>query len=109
MKKNILFHKFLTLISVVMLLSCFGLNVNNNKVATTTILLTNLTCIDCDDEVNNIIRSIEEIEYYELWINNEKTMILLNIEYNYKKITINQINTMITSYGYRVEVLNNKE
>ena len=107
MKKNILFHKFLTLISVVMLLSCFGLNENNNKVAT--ILLTNLTCIDCDDEVNNIIQSIEEIEYYELWINNEKTIILLNIEYNYKKITISQINTMITSYGYSIELLNNKE
>ena len=107
MKKNILFHKLLTLISVVMLLSCFGLDEKNNKMAT--ILLTNLTCIDCDSEVNEIIQSIEEIEYYELWINNEKTTILLNIEYNYKKITINQINTMITSYGYRVELLNNKK
>ena len=104
-KKNILFHKLLTLISVVMLLSCFGLDEKNNKMAT--ILLTNLTCIDCDSEVNKIIQSIEEIEYYELWINNGKTTILLNIEYNYKKITINQINTMIASHGYRVELLNN--
>ena len=40
MKKNILFHKLLTLISVVMLLSCFGLDEKNNKMAT--ILLTNL-------------------------------------------------------------------
>ena len=107
MKKNILFHKLLTLISVVMLLSCFGLDEKNNKMAT--ILLTNLTCIDCDSEVNKIIQSIEEIEYYELWINNEKTTILLNVEYNYKKTTINQINTMIASYGYSVELINNKE
>ncbi|SVD73439.1 uncharacterized protein METZ01_LOCUS426293, partial [marine metagenome] len=28
MKKNILFHKLLTLISVIMLLSCFGLDQN---------------------------------------------------------------------------------
>ena len=90
-----------------MLLSCFGLDEKNNKMAT--ILLTNLTCIDCDSEVNKIIQSIEEIEYYELWINNGKTTILLNIEYNYKKITIDQINTMIASHGYRVELLNNNE
>ena len=107
MKKNILFHKLLTLISVVMLLSCFGLDEKNNKMAT--ILLTNLTCTDCDSEVNEIIQSIEEIEYYELWINNEKTTILLNIEYNDKETTIDQINTMIASHGYRVELLNNKE
>ena len=61
MKKNILFHKLLTLISVVMLLSCFGLDEKNNKMAT--ILLTNLTCTDCDSEVNEIIQSIEAIEY----------------------------------------------
>ena len=107
MKINILFHKLLTLISVVMLLSCFGLDEKNNKMAT--ILLTNLTCTDCDSEVNKIIQSIEEIEYYELWINNERTTILLNIEYNYKNTTIDQINTMIASHGYRVELLNNKE
>ena len=90
-----------------MLLSCFGLDEKNNKMAT--ILLTNLTCIDCDSEVNKIIQSIEEIEYYELWINNEKTTVILNIEYNYKKTTIDQINTMIASHGYGVELLNNKE
>ena len=90
-----------------MLLSCFGLDEKNNKMAT--ILLTNLTCTDCDSEVNEIIQSIEEIEYYELWINNEKTTILLNIEYNDKETTIDQINTMIASHGYRVELLNNKE
>ena len=90
-----------------MLLSCFGLDEKNNKMAT--ILLTNLTCTDCDSEVNKIIQSIEEIEYYELWINNDKTTVILNIEYNYKKTTINQINTMIASHGYRVELLNNKE
>ena len=89
-----------------MLLSCFGLDEKDNKMAT--ILLTNLTCIDCDSEVNEIIQSIEEIEYYELWINNERTTILLNIEYNYKKTTIGQINTMITSHGYNAELLNNK-
>ena len=72
MKKNILFHKFLTFISVFMLLSCFALDANNKM---STILLTNLTCTDCDGEVNEIIQSIEEIEYYELWINNEKTII----------------------------------
>ena len=107
MKKNILLHKLLALISIVMLLSCFGLDEKNNKMAT--ILLTNLTCTDCDSEVNEIIQSIEEIEYYELWINNEKTTILLNIEYNDKETTIDQINTMIASHGYRVELLNNKE
>ena len=89
-----------------MLLSCFGLD-ENNKMAT--ILLTNLTCTDCDSEVNKIIQSIEEIEYYELWINNGKTTILLNIEYNYKKTNINQINSMIASHGYRVELLNDKK
>jgi copper chaperone CopZ len=108
MKKNILSHKLLTLISVIFLLSCFGLD-GNNKNHMATILLTNLTCIDCDSEVNNIIQSIEEIEYYELWINNEKTTILLNIEYDYNKTTIEQINLIITSYGYRVELLNNKQ
>ena len=61
-----------------MLLSCFGLDEKNNKMAT--ILLANLTCTDCNSEVNKIIQSIEEIEYYELWINNGATIILLNIE-----------------------------
>ena len=88
-----------------MLLSCFGLDEKNNKMAT--ILLTNLTCTDCDSEVNEIIQSIEEIEYYELWINNEKTVVLLNIEYDDKKTTIEQINIIITSHGYRAELLNN--
>jgi len=107
MREKNLFHKLLTLMSVILLLSCFGLDENNNnKMAT--ILLTNLTCIDCDSEVNNIIQSIEEIEYYELWINNEKTTILLNIKYNYKRTTIDQINLIITSYGYRAELLSNK-
>ena len=109
MKKNILFHKLLTLISVVMLLSCFGLNEKNNKMATILLTNINLTCTDCNSEVNKIIQSIEEIEYYELWINNEKTTILLNIEYDYKKITMDQINTIITSHGYSMELLNNKE
>ena len=106
MKKNILFHKFFTLISVVMVVSCFGINGNDNKM--TTILLTNLSCEYCQGEVSEIIQSIEDIEYYELWINNDKTVILVNIRYN-NKITVDRINTIIASHGYNVELLNSKK
>ena len=90
-----------------MVVSCFNINENNYK--TTTILLTNLSCQDCQSEINEIIQSMEDIEYYEIWVNNGKTMILINIKYNYKKITIDRINTIIASHGYGVELLNDKK
>ena len=106
MKKNILFHKFFTLISVIMVVSCFGINGNDNKM--TTIVLTNLSCEYCYDEVSEIIQSIEDIESCEYNISNDKTVMILNITYN-NKITADHIHTIVASNGYNVELLNSKK
>jgi len=102
-----LFHKFIIIIALILSISCY---VNNNpSQQMTTMVLTNLPCSDCKNEIEIMIDKIDGIHEYEIWMNNEKTVVLLNFKYNNNKIQINEISNKITSNGYSIELINSKE
>ena len=107
MKKNILFHKLLIFIVVISSISCFVANKNSQQM--TTIVITNLECSDCNNEIDEMIGAINGIDYYEIWINNDNSVVLLNFKFNSEKVDLNIINDIITSYGYKVDMINTKE
>ena len=107
MKKNILFHKLLIFIVVISSISCFVTNKDSQQM--TTIVITNLSCSDCSNEIDGMINDIQGIEYYEIWMNNDNTVALLNFRYNSEKNNLNKINDKITSNGYSIELINTKE
>ena len=107
MKKNILFHKLLIFIVVISSISCFVTNKDSQQM--TTIVITNLSCLDCKNEINDMINDMKGIEYYEIWINNDNSVALLNFKYNSQKIHLAQINDKIISNGFTIELINTKE
>ena len=107
MKKNILFHKLLIFIVVISSISCFVANKDSQQM--TTIVITNLSCSDCSNEIDEMINDIQGIEYYEIWMNNDNTVALLNFRYNNDKTDLNKINDEITSRGYSIELISTKE
>ncbi len=106
MKKNILFHKILIFSIIITSISCF--NVNKNTLNASTIVITNLSCNDCNMKINEMIENIDGIKYHEIWISNDKNVLLLNIQFNNKKITLEQIKENIKSQGFTVELINSK-
>jgi len=107
MKKNILFHKLLIFITVIASISCFSTNINSQEMST--IVITNLSCSDCNKEIDEMINNMHGIEYYEIWMSNDNTVVLLNFRYNSKKIDLQKISDKITSNGYSIEIINAKE
>ena len=102
-----MFHKLLIFIVVVSSISCFVANKDSQQM--TTIVITNLSCSDCSNEIDEMINDIQGIEYYEIWMSNDNTVALLNFRYNSKKIDLKIINDEITSNGYSIDVINAKE
>ena len=54
----------------------------------TTIVITNLECSDCNNEINEMINNINGIEYYEIWMSNDNSVALLNFRFNSQKINL---------------------
>ena len=75
----------------------------------TTIVITNLECSDCNNEINEMINNINGIEYYEIWMSNDNSVVLLNFRFNSEKINLEEINGQIKSNGFNVELINSKE
>ena len=75
----------------------------------TTIVITNLECSDCNNEIDEMISNINGIEYYEIWMSNENSVALLNFRFNSEKINLKEINGQIKSNGFNVELINSKE
>ena len=107
MKKNILFHKLLIFIAVISSISCFSTNINSQQMST--IVIRDLSCSDCNKEIDDMINDINGIEYYEIWMSNDNTIVLLNFRYNSKKIDLQKISAKIASNGYSIELINTKE
>ena len=107
MKKNILFHKLLIFIVVISSISCFVTNKTSQHM--TTIVITNLECSDCNNEIDEMISNINGIEYYEIWMSNDNSVALLNFRFNSEKINLEEINGQIKSNGFNVELINSKE
>ena len=107
MKKNILFHKLLIFIVVISSISCFVANKNSQQM--TTIVITNLECSDCNNEIDEMISNINGIEYYEIWMSNDNSVALLNFRFNSEEINLEAINDKIKSRGFNVELINSKE
>tara|TARA_S200000501_G_scaffold101423_2_gene94924 strand:+ start:22870 stop:23193 length:324 start_codon:yes stop_codon:yes gene_type:complete len=104
MKKNILFHKILIFSIIFASISCF--NTNKNIPNASTIVITNLSCDDCTMEINAIIKNLDGIDYHEIWISNDSSVLLLNIQFNDKKITLEKIKEDIKSEGFTVDLIN---
>ena len=75
----------------------------------TTIVITNLECSDCNNEIDEMINNINGIEYYEIWMSNDNSVALLNFRFNSEKINIEEINEQIKSRGFNVELINSKK
>ena len=75
----------------------------------TTIVITNLECSDCNNEIDEMISNINGIEDYEIWISNDNSVALLNCRFNSEKINLEEINRQIKSNGFNVELINSKE
>jgi len=75
----------------------------------TTIVITNLECSDCNNEIDEMISNINGIEYYEIWMSNDNSVALLNFRFNSEKINLEEINGQIKSNGFNVELINSKE
>ena len=75
----------------------------------TTIVITNLECSDCNNEIDEMISNINGIEYYEIWMSNDNSVVLLNFRFNSEKINLEEINGQIKSNGFNVELINSKE
>ena len=104
MKKNILFHKILIFSIIITSISCF--NTNKNIQNASTIVITNLSCDDCTKEINAMIENLDGIDYHEMWISNDSSVLLLNIQFNDKKITLEEIKEDIKSQGFTVDLIN---
>ena len=104
MKKNILFHKILIFSIIIASISCF--NANKNTINASTIVITNLSCNDCTMEINTMIENLDGIDYHEMWISNDSSVLLLNIQFNDKKITLEEIKEDIKSQGFTVDLIN---
>tara|TARA_B100001750_G_scaffold191482_1_gene161901 strand:+ start:467 stop:697 length:231 start_codon:yes stop_codon:yes gene_type:complete len=75
----------------------------------TTIVITNLECSDCNNEINEMINNINGIEYYEIWMSNDNSVALLNFRFNSEKVNLEEINEQIKSRGFNVELINSKK
>ena len=75
----------------------------------TTIVITNLECLDCSNKIDEIINNINGIEYYEIWMSNDNSVALLNFRFNSQKINLEEINDQIKSRGFNVEIINSKK
>jgi len=104
MKKNILSHKIVIFSIIIASISCF--NVNKNTLNASTLVITNLSCNDCNMEINEVIENIDGIKYHEMWISNDKNVLLLNVQFNNEKITLEQIKENIKSQGFTVDLIN---
>ena len=104
MKKNILFHKILIFSIIIASISCF--NGNKNTINASTIVITNLSCDDCALEITELIENINGIDYHEIWISNDESVLLLNIQFDNKKITLEKIKENLKSKGFTVDLIN---
>jgi len=75
----------------------------------TTIVITNLECSDCNNEIDEMINNINGIEYYEIWMSNDNSVVLLNFRFNSEKVNLEEINEQIKSRGFNVELINSKK
>ena len=57
-------------------------------------------------EINAIIKNLDGIDYHEIWISNDSSVLLLNIQFNDKKITLEEIKEDIKSEGFTVDLIN---
>ena len=75
----------------------------------TSIVITNLECLDCNNEIDEMISNINGIEYYEIWMSNDNSVALLNFRFNSEKVNLEEINEQIKSRGFNVELINSKK
>tara|TARA_Y100001935_G_scaffold69495_1_gene58172 strand:- start:1650 stop:1835 length:186 start_codon:yes stop_codon:yes gene_type:complete len=57
-------------------------------------------------EINTMIENLDGIDYHEMWISNDSSVLLLNIQFNDKKITLEEIKEDIKSQGFTVDLIN---
>ena len=53
-----------------------------------------------------MIENLDGIDYHEIWISNDNSVLLLNIQFNDKKITLEEIKEDIKSQGFTVDLIN---
>jgi len=75
----------------------------------TTIVITNLECSDCNNEIDEMINNINGIEYYEIWMSNDNSVVLLNFRFNSEKVNLEEINEQIKSRGFNIELINSEK
>ena len=53
-----------------------------------------------------MIENLDGIDYHEIWISNDENVLLLNIQFDNKKITLEKIKENLKSKGFTVDLIN---
>ena len=97
MKKIILFKNLYLILLSSILLCCYA---NNDSSSIATFTLMNNNCTDCHTKLINDISSISGVNQSDGFISHDSNIIIININYNAKVISVEEINDFIASKGY---------
>tara|TARA_Y100000588_G_C13494792_1_gene602585 strand:- start:70 stop:378 length:309 start_codon:yes stop_codon:yes gene_type:complete len=99
MKKFILFKSLFILLVVLISSSCYS-NKNINSVATLTLI--NNSCADCHIKLMEDLDSYPGINESDGFISQDSSIIVINVSYNMKLTSIEEINSFIISQGFDI-------
>jgi len=105
MKKFILFPIYLGLL---LLVGCF--TPREETVSFGLIAISDAKCKECSmalryDELDEFITAIRGVKGVEYYLNEDNTILVLTIRYNYNAVSIKNIKIAIKSKGFDVDVL----
>ena len=102
MKNLILYRLSIIIICQFVLFSCFN-NQDDTYISLATISFKNIDCVECYKELEVNIESIPGIYDTEIYLSDNKKIILLNVKYDNKKTNIDIINNKIKDSGFTLE------
>ena len=102
MKNLILYRLIIIIICQFLIFSCFNEN-DDDYISLATITIQNIDCDNCYQKLAADINSIHGIYNTEIYLSDNKKIILLNVKYDNKKTNIDIINNKIKEYGFNIE------
>ena len=97
MKKIILFKNLYLILLSSILLCCYASS-DSSSIATFTLI--NTSCSDCHTKLMNDITNIPGVNQSDGFISQDSNIVIINISYNAKVISVEEINDFIISNGF---------
>ncbi len=99
MKKIILFKSLFIILAIITITSCYS-NKNINSVATLTLI--NNSCADCHIKLMKDLDNYLGVNESDGFISQDSSIIVINVSYNMKLTSIEEINSFIISEGFDI-------